>query len=69
MAVTPSLIGLWASGILILIALILVLVHWRQLDFKNAIYLTLLFAIVIGIHSLQHFAEQEKGYDPLKKLE
>lgn len=67
MNVTPSLLGLVATGMLILFFLIyilyLVFVKNVKLSPEFVLILLLLFIIAVGIHSLQHQGQESNSLD------
>jgi hypothetical protein len=63
----PSIIGMFFSGVLLLIALILTVTQYRKFTRIDMLYLTLLFSIAIAVHSILHFkAEIHYSFNPLE---
>lgn len=54
----PSFVGLVASGFLIFIALLVVLMKYDKVRAEHAIMIILLFAIAVSAHSIQHSFEE-----------
>ena len=64
---TPSFLGLIATGFLNLIAVILFLVNVEAMSMTIIVQVVLLLAISIGIHSMQHFQQEvHHGFNPLE---
>ena len=64
---TPSFIGLIATGFLNLIAVIMFLVNVGSMQAAVILQVVLLLAISIGIHSVQHFQQEvHYGFNPLE---
>lgn len=70
MATSPSFLGLVATGILLLIFILVILYVWwyrtQSLTFYEWMVLLLLFTVAVGIHGLQHaYCETMYGFNPL----
>ncbi len=64
---TPSFIGLVASGLLNLVAVVIFLINIETISATALVQVILLLAISIGIHSLQHFQQEvHYGFNPLE---
>ena len=62
----PSFLGLIASGLTILLALIIIIVNYDEIHTEHGIMIVLLFAIAISCHSVQHaFEELFYKFNPL----
>lgn len=72
MQITPSLMSLFATGIVILIIITILLSNYNnflQLNYITKIKLLTLLCIAIGIHGLIHLGvEVIYNYNPLKML-
>jgi hypothetical protein len=63
----PSLLGMFFSGILLLVSVILLIMQYKFLKGVDMLYLTLLFSIAIAIHSVLHMkAEIHYDFNPLE---
>lgn len=63
----PSFLGLILTGLLNLLAIILVAVNFNAISPVMFIQVILLFCISIGIHSMLHFHEElYYGFNPLE---
>lgn len=63
----PSFLGLILTGLLNLVAVILVAVNFNAIPAVMFIKIILLFCISIGIHSMLHFQEElYYGFNPLE---
>lgn len=65
MQVTPSLLGLFVSGLLTLFAVLYVVMNYRTLSSPDMAMVLLLLAIAVGIHSLLHYFQERRGFNPL----
>jgi hypothetical protein len=65
MQVTPSLLGLVASGLLTLFAVLYVVMNYKTLSSPDMAMVLLLLAIAVGIHSLLHYFQERRGFNPL----
>jgi|APGre2960657444_1045066.scaffolds.fasta_scaffold200770_1 hypothetical protein len=54
----PSFLGLIASGLLIFLSIIVVLMNYKYIHAEHAVMIVLLFAIAISAHSIQHSLEE-----------
>lgn len=62
----PSFLGLVASGLLLLIALIVFIINYRKIDEEDMVMILLLFGIAVAAHSIQHAIEEIFfGFNPL----
>ncbi len=72
MQITPSMMSLFATGILILFILVILVSNlndFNLLNYVNKITLLSLICIAIGIHGLIHLGvEVNYKYNPLKLL-
>jgi hypothetical protein len=69
----PSMYAHFLSGFLILLATILVILHWKDFLYKSRvstiIVLLLFFSIAIGIHGLSHLGlENTYNFNPIQKM-
>lgn len=66
---TPSFYAHVLNAILALVALTLLVKHYRALRPYEAIVVALLFSIVIGVHGLSHLGlETAYGFNPLNAI-
>ena len=65
MQVTPSLLGLFVSGLLTLFAVLYVVMNYKTLSSPDMAMVLLLLAIAVGIHSLLHYFQERRGFNPL----
>ena len=62
----PSFIGQGVNGVLAMIAIIMFILHYKEMDNKTIIEMLLFISITIGVHSiLHHFEEIYYDYNPL----
>lgn len=62
----PSFLGLIASGFIILISLIVIIINYTKITSIESIYILLLLCIAISAHSLLHSNEEIYfGFNPL----
>jgi len=65
----PSILGLFVSGLLILISLILIIKKYKEINNITFIFIILLFAILITLHSLLHLGvEISYNYNPIELI-
>ena len=65
----PSILGLFVSGLLILISLILIIKKYKEFNNITFIFIILLFAILITLHSLLHLGvEISYNYNPIELI-
>ena len=63
----PSFLAHVSNGILILIAFILLYLHYQELTSEGLIGIVFLAAIAIGVHGISHHYEEiYYGFNPLK---
>jgi hypothetical protein len=62
----PSFLGLIATGLINLVAIVLLLVNLKAFSAVMLVQVVLLLGISIGIHSILHFQEEvHYGFNPL----
>lgn len=66
--ITPSFVGLMMNGLLTFVATIMLIINWNRIRNPYAVILLFLLAISIGIHSILHFLQETKGFNPLLRL-
>lgn len=66
---TPSFYAHVLNAILVLVAVMLLVKHYRTLRPYETIVVALLFSIVIGVHGLSHLGlETAYGFNPLHAI-
>lgn len=63
--ITPSLLGLFVSGLLTVFAVLYVVMNYKTLSSPDMAMVLLLLAIAVGIHSLLHYFQERRGFNPL----
>lgn len=68
MQVTPSLLGLFFSGILTFVAVIYFLMNYTKFNpYQTSIALFIL-SIAITAHAILHYFQEQKGFNPIRFL-
>lgn len=68
MDLTPSFLGLVASGFLTGLAILYLLLNANAIPVKDMATLLFLLSIAVSLHATLHFHQESRGFNPFKKM-